>query len=134
MSIVTTSRGSGISAVQATEALVTLVTSVGEWVTTVQTEGTKRAQIHAWEVTQLQRIQAQRDIVLTYLEGSFRERAVAFEALFESLDKALARGPEETSAVLTSITDLAAHSPFAGLKDAGEVLAALHNPDFEWVV
>jgi hypothetical protein len=50
------------------DAFRLVVTSASEWVTVVVQEGARRQEIRAWEKTQLEIIQVQRDFLLTALD------------------------------------------------------------------
>ncbi|NJO65424.1 MAG: hypothetical protein HC836_47225 [Richelia sp. RM2_1_2] len=70
---------------------------------------------------------------MTYLEGSFDERADNFRALFGVVDNALISGDNEQLALaLNSITEIAKSSPFKDLANLTSVRAALNNPDHVW--
>lgn len=111
-----------------------VIDRVGEWVQLAQTETTKRADIAAWEQTTVEEIRAKRDVLITYLDRSFDERAENFRRLFDSLDAAIADRSEKVSEVLGAITALAMKGPFADLKDVGAAARALKDPDHEWEI
>jgi hypothetical protein len=126
--------GLPIEGVDAMALATQIIDAVGEWVQVVQTERTKRAEIDAWERTTLAEIRARRDLLVTYLDRSFDERAANFRELFRALDQAFDQGPEQVAVVLGSITTLAMHSPFSDLKDVATAVDALKDPDHEWSV
>ena len=68
------------------DAFRLVVTSTSEWVTVVAQEGARRQEIRAWEKTQLEIIQVQRDFLLTALDKTFDERRENFRRLFDDLD------------------------------------------------
>jgi hypothetical protein len=111
-----------------------VIDRVGEWVQLVQTETTKRADIAAWEQTTIEDIRAKRDVLITYLDRSFDERAENFRRLFDSLDAAIADRSEKVAEVLGAITALAMKGPFADLKDVDTAVRALKDPDHEWEI
>lgn len=111
-----------------------VIDRVGEWVQLVQTETTKRADITAWEQTTVEEIRANRDVLITYLDRSFDERAENFRRLFDSLDAAIADRSGKVSEVLGAITALAMKGPFADLKDVATATRALKDPDHEWEI
>lgn len=111
-----------------------MIDRVGEWVQLVQTETTKRANIAAWERTTVEEIRAQREVLITYLNRSFDERAENFRRLFDSLDTAIADRSDKVAEVLGAITALAMKGPFADLKDVGTATRALKDPDHEWEI
>jgi hypothetical protein len=108
------------------DAFRLVVTSASEWVTVVVQEGARRQEIRAWEKTQLEIIQVQRDFLLTALDKTFDERRENFRRLFDNLDAALASdradAAAEVSDLLGAITDLAKTSPFKDLKSPALVV------------
>jgi hypothetical protein len=83
---------------------------------------------------EVQRIQAVRDVMLSYLDRSFDERRKNFDALFTQLDAAIAGGNVEVIAkTLDAVVDLAKSSPFKDLTDAATAKAALRDKSREWV-
>lgn len=98
-----------------------------------ETEQTKRRAIEAWERTTLETIQAKRDFLIGYLERSFDERAMNFQALFQVVDRAITDGDNQQLALtLNAITELAKSSPFKDLADLSAVQGALDDPDHVW--
>lgn len=97
-----------------------VMASANEWVTVVAQERTKRQEISAWEKSQLEIIQVQRDFLLSALDKTFDERRENFRRLFDNLDVALTSDREDSAAqvadLLEAITDLAKTSPFKDLK------------------
>ncbi|MEL6163299.1 MAG: hypothetical protein AAFR37_05910, partial [Cyanobacteria bacterium J06628_3] len=101
--------------------------------TIAEQERTKRRDIEAWEKEAITKINAQRDLLITYLERSFDERAENFRALFAVVDNALVSGDNEQLALaLNSITEIAKSSPFKDLADLNNVRVALNNPEHVW--
>jgi hypothetical protein len=99
----------------------------------IETETTKRREIEAWEKTKLAEIQAQRDLLIGYLEQSFDERSQNFKSLFQLVDQALANGDNQQLALtLDSIINLAKSSPFKDLADLAKVKEALKSSDHVW--
>lgn len=102
------------------DAFRLVVTSTSEWITVMAQEGNRRQEIRAWEKSQLEIIQLQRDFLLTALDKTFDERRENFRRLFDDLDAALVSDREdagaEVSDLLGAITDLAKTSPFKDLK------------------
>jgi hypothetical protein len=111
-----------------------VVDRVGEWVQLVQAETTKRVDIAAWERTTVEEIRAKQEVLITYLNRSFDERAENFRRLFDLLDKAIADRSDKVSELLGAITALAIKSPFADLKDVDAAARALKDPDHEWEI
>ena len=97
-----------------------VLASANEWVTVVAQEQTRREEIRAWETSQLEIIQVQRDFLLTALDKTFDERRENFRRLFDNLDTALVSNRDDSAAqvadLLGAITDLANTSPFKDLK------------------
>jgi ribonucleotide reductase alpha subunit len=96
-------------------------------------EQTKRREIEAWERETITRINAQRDLLMAYLDRSFDERAENFRSLFCVVDRAIATGNNDQLALaLHSITEIAKSSPFKELANLASVRAALDDPNHEW--
>lgn len=96
-------------------------------------EQTKRREIEAWEKETITKINAQRELLMAYLDRSFDERAENFRALFTVVDNAIASGNNDQLALtLNSITEIAKSSPFKDLANLASVRAALDDPDHEW--
>jgi hypothetical protein len=116
-------------------AVVNEIISLGrEWATVHEQQVTERARIAADKKKTLAEIHARRDIFLTYLDRSFDERQKNFEQLFARLDTALETDSSAVPDLLSSISTLATHSPFADLRDAADVRRKLDDPAAEWVV
>ncbi len=115
------------------ESLEQMVSAYTEYLTIAEQERTKRRDIEAWEKEAIARINAQRDLVITYLDRSFDERAETFRALFGVVDNALSEGNNEQLALaLNSITEIAKSSPFKDLANLSSVRAALNDPNHVW--
>ncbi|WP_327009663.1 hypothetical protein OHA72_22005 [Dactylosporangium sp. NBC_01737] len=103
-----------------------VVASANEWYTVVAQEASRREEIRAWEKTQLEIIQVQRDFLLTALDKTFDERRENFRRLFDDLDTALTSDRVDAAAqvsdLLGAITDLAKTSPFKDLKSPSLVV------------
>ncbi|AFY53756.1 hypothetical protein Riv7116_1185 [Rivularia sp. PCC 7116] len=123
----------GLQNLNPAESLEQMVSAYTEYLTIAEQEKTKRRDIEAWEKESITRINAQRDVLMTYLERSFDERADNFRALFGVVDNALVSGDNQQLALaLNSITEIAKSSPFKDLADLSSVRAALNNPDHVW--
>lgn len=110
-----------------------IVSAYTEYKKTAEQEQTKRREIEAWEKETIARINAQRDILVEYLDRSFDERAENFRVLFNVVDRAMATGNNEQLAVaLHSITEIAKSSPFKELTNLNSVRAELDEPNHEW--
>ncbi|MFN6561743.1 MAG: hypothetical protein RMY28_018370 [Nostoc sp. ChiSLP01] len=115
------------------ECLLQIVSACNDYLKVAKQEQTNRRQIDAWEKETITRINAQRDLLMAYLDRSFDERANNFRALFAVVDNAIASGNNEQLALtLNSITEIAKSSPFKELTNLASVRAALDDPDHEW--
>lgn len=115
------------------ECLQQVVLAYTDYLKVTEEEQTKRRNIDAWEKETITRINAQRDLLMVYLDRSFDERAKNFRALFAVVDNAIASGNNEQLALtLNSITEIAKSSPFKELANLASVRAALDDPDHEW--
>ena len=124
--------GAGVDAANTLRAIVEAYT---EYKIVVEEEKTKRRGIEAWEKATIDKIQADRDVLIKYLENSFDERAKNFSFLFEKVDQAIAKGDNnQLTLALHSITEIAKSSPFKDFADLKSVTAALDDPDHEWVI
>lgn len=108
------------------DAFKLVVSSANEWITVVAQEQTRRQEIRAWEKSQLEIIDVQRDFLLTALDKTFDERSENFRRLFDQLDIALVSDRDDAAAqvadLLGTITDLAKTSPFKDLKSPALVV------------
>ncbi|WP_414753005.1 hypothetical protein [Anabaena sp. CCY 9910] len=115
------------------ECLQQMVTAYTDYLIIAQEEQTKRREIDAWERETITEINAQRELLMAYLDRSFDERAENFRSLFAVVDSAIASGNNEQLALaLNSITDIAKSSPFKDLANLASVRAALNDPNHEW--
>lgn len=115
------------------ECLQQMVSAYTEYKIIAEQEQTKRCEIEAWEKEAIAKINAQRDLLMAYLDRSFDERAENFRALFSVVDNAIASNNNEQLALaLNSITEIAKSSPFKELSNLASVRAALDDPDHEW--
>ena len=123
----------GLPNINPAESLQEMVSAYTEYLTIAEQERTKRRNIEAWEKEAITIINAQRDLLMTYLERSFDERAENFRSLFGVVDNALVSGDNEQLALaLNSITEIAKSSPFEDLANLNNVRAALNNPEHVW--
>ena len=124
--------GAGVDAANTLRAIVEAYT---EYKIVAQEETTKRRGIEACETATIAKIQADRDVLIKYLENSFDERAKNFSFLFEKVDQAIANGDNnQLTLALHSITEIAKSSPFKDFANLQSVTAALDDPDHEWVI
>ncbi|MEH2299197.1 MAG: hypothetical protein V7K88_09180 [Nostoc sp.] len=115
------------------ECLQQMVSAYTEYKIIAEQEQTNRRDIDAWEKETITKINAQRDLLMAYLDRSFDERAENFRALFAVVDNAIASGNNDQLALtLNSITEIAKSSPFKDLANLASVRAALDDPDHEW--
>jgi hypothetical protein len=115
------------------ECLQQMVSTYTDYLKIAEQEKTKRREIEAWEKEAIAKINTQRDLLITYLDRSFDERAENFRALFNVVDKAMSSGNNEQLALtLNEITEIAKSSPFKELANLTSVRAALDDPDHEW--
>ncbi len=115
------------------ECLQQMISAYTDYLKIAEQEKTKRREIEAWEKETITKINAQRELVIGYLDRSFDERAKNFLALFAVVDRAMESGNNEQLAhALNSITEIAKSSPFKDLANLGSVRAALDDPEHEW--
>ncbi|MEH2457957.1 hypothetical protein [Nostoc sp.] len=115
------------------EYLQQIVSTYTDYLKVAEQEQTKRREIEAWEKETITKINAQRELLMAYLDRSFDERAENFRALFAVVDNAIASGNNDQLALtLNSITEIAKSSPFKDLANLASVRAALDDPDHEW--
>jgi ribonucleotide reductase alpha subunit len=115
------------------ECLQQMVSAYTEYKIIAEQEQTKRREIDAWEKETITKINAQRELLMAYLDRSFDERAENFRALFAVVDKAIASGNNDQLALtLNSIIEIAKSSPFKDLANLASVRSALDDPDHEW--
>ena len=115
------------------DALQQVIAHYAEYKQIAEQERTKRREIKAWEKESLAKINAQRDLLMEYLDRSFDERSKNFKQLFDVVDRAIASGNnEQLGLALHSITELAKSSPFKELANLSSVQAALADPNHEW--
>ncbi|MCC5603311.1 hypothetical protein [Nostoc favosum] len=127
-------------AINPSESLQQMVLAYTDYLKVAEQEQTKRREIDAWENETITKINAQRELLMAYLDRSFDERAENFRALFAVVDNAMptagyayASGNNDQLALtLNSITEIAKSSPFKDLANLASVRAALDDPDHEW--
>ncbi|WP_228565208.1 hypothetical protein [Myxococcus sp. AB036A] len=107
--------------------------TVAECVRDIQKEKTEQVRIQMTAQVDVERIHANRDVLLDYLDRSFDERKENFRQLFARLDTAIASNNTElTGAVLDSVLKLADSSPFKALRDVAATREALSEKGKEW--
>ncbi|PLA50249.1 hypothetical protein CYJ99_03970 [Neisseria perflava] len=93
---------------------------------TAEQEKTKREMIANWKEVSLEKIAAQKQFLMQYLDNTFEERKENFSHFFNALDKGIESGNIEiVNAALNGIVDLAKTSPLKA--EVSQVLAALDN-------
>ena len=115
------------SPTQALEGLKILVNAKSENHRVTQEEKTKRANIHALRDVEIERIQAQKDVLKSYLEGIFSERKYMIEEMFDKLDKGIENDNLELIQLsMSSIVSIAKESP---LKQVESLISDFKNDD-----
>jgi hypothetical protein len=116
----------GTPTAQLAAGIKDLVVAWKEYKVTVEIEKTNRTRIKAWEITQVKKLEAQRDLVKEYFSRVFPERREIVQQAFERLDKSLMeidRNPDGKSgmagvdASLKIIVAQMQTSPLMGLND-----------------
>ncbi|MCL1895672.1 MAG: hypothetical protein FWG03_03905 [Clostridiales bacterium] len=98
-----------------------------------EVQETKRVEIAAQRDVAIANIEAQKVVLLDYLEKSFDERKENFRMFFRVVDDALEKdNMQELAFGLESIIKLAQSSPFKDLRTIEETAAALGDPGHEW--
>ena len=75
-----------ISVREATNCLQIIVSACNEYKQIAEQERTKRREIQKWEKETIKKINAQRDLLMKYLDRSFDERAKNFNSLFQLVE------------------------------------------------
>jgi hypothetical protein len=121
------------SIVSPAECLNKIVDGCSEYLKVAEHEKTKRRNIDRWEKESLAKIQAQRDLLMEYLDRSFDERSENFRSLFGIVDQAIISGNNEQLAIaLNTMTEIAKSSPFKELSNLTSVRQALNDSEHEW--
>ena len=117
----------------AQKALDALSAVAADTIRYAEEQETKREEIRAMRDLAIAKVNAVREVMQTYLEKTFDERATLFSEQFKCVDMALKNGDNEMlSKSLASINTLAASSPFKSLADLSEVQKALTSSETEW--
>lgn len=118
---------------EALMAISKLVTMAGEVSKFTEVQKTKRKEIEAQRDIYVEKIRAQKEIMIVYLEKSFDERKTNFTKLFEVVDHAIAtNNMQQLSMGLESINNLAASSPFKDLASIESTQKALTDDSHVW--
>jgi ribonucleotide reductase alpha subunit len=121
------------SPVEATIVLKELITSAKEVAKFTEVQKTIRKEIEVNRDKYVTSINAQKEIMLAYLDKTFDERRENFDQLFKVVDHALeTNNPQELALVLESINRVAASSPFKDLASIGSTQKALEDKDHIW--
>lgn len=119
---------SPLDVMQAGEVLKTLTDAITEYGKVVEQEKTKRLGIEAQRDVMLEHVRAQKEVLMTYLQGSFRERALVLDKSFGLLDRGLETGDAAVmQAAIAMIVQTVQHSPF---KDAQDLTKKLSDSSF----
>lgn len=109
------------------KALGNIVDAWKQYKMTAEVEHTKRESIRATRDTSIKMIEENAEILKTYLEGMFKERAGIIDGMFAQLDKGLADSNAQlASDAMAAIVAVTKQSPLAGVR---ELLADLRSPD-----
>jgi len=115
------------SPIQAFEGLKMLVNAKSENHKISEEEETKRANIFAMRDVEIEKIQVQKEVLKTYLEGIFSERRYMIEQMFNRLDKGIENNNLEFIQMsMSSIVSIAQESP---LKQVDSLMNNFKNDD-----
>jgi hypothetical protein len=115
------------------DTLKTFISIAGEVKNFTEDQKTKRKEIEAKRDFLVNKIQTQKEIILTYLDKSFDERKKQFEKHFKVIDDAIEKNNIQQLAMgLDSMNKLAASSPFKDLANIDNVKHALGDKTYEW--
>jgi len=89
-------------------------------------ETTKRINITAMKEFEIEKVQAQKEVLKDYFEKTFAERRINFDRMFDALDKGIESNNLELMQLsLGSIVEIAKDSP---LKQVEKLRSDFHNP------
>lgn len=101
---------------QLAAAVSQVVTAYKEWKIVHEQETTKREAIGAQRDALVEKIRADRDVLVGFLKGRFEQQGNALDGLFTRLDTALATGnPDLVGPALNSIVETVKASPLGDL-------------------
>lgn len=121
------------SPTQALELLNTIINAYTEVERITETEKTKRYAIEQQSKVALAKIDAQKAVLMQYIEYTFAERKNIFDKLFNVVDDAIKKGDNQQLALgLKNMTDLATSNPFKDLISVEKVGNALEDKNHEW--
>jgi len=117
------------SPIQALESLKTFAEVVRENHKVTEEETTKRANILAMRDVEIEKIQAQKEILKSYFNGIFSERKYMIEQMFDKLDKGIENNNLELIQMsMSSIVSIAQESP---LKQVESLMNDFKNDDIK---
>lgn len=118
---------------EAAQVLKCFIEVAGEVAKFTEQQKTERKEIEAKRDINISRIQAQKEIIMVYLEKSFDERKENFSKFFKVIDHAIANNNMQQLAMgLDSINQLAASSPFKALATLESTKEAINDKNHIW--
>lgn len=118
---------------EAAQVLKCFIEVAGEVAKFTEQQKTERKEIEAKRDINISRIQAQKEIIMVYLEKSFDERKENFSKLFQVIDHAIENNNMQQLAMgLDSINQLAASSPFKALATLESTKEAINDKNHIW--
>lgn len=118
---------------EAAQVLKRFIEVAGDVAKFTEQQKTVRKDIEAKRDSDIARIQAQKEIIMIYLEKSFDERKENFSKLFQVIDHAIANNNIQQLAMgLDSINQLAASSPFKALATLESTKEAINDKNHIW--
>lgn len=118
---------------EAAQVLKRFIEVSGDVAKFTEQQKTVRKDIEAKRDSDIARIQAQKEIIMIYLEKSFDERKENFSKLFQVIDHAIANNNMQQLAMgLDSINQLAASSPFKALATLESTKEAINDKNHIW--
>ena len=114
---------------QALKGVKMLFDAVVENQKIAEEERTKRHSITAMKEFEIEKIQAQKEVLKDYFEKTFAERRINFDKMFDALDKGIeSNNSELMQLALGSIVEIAKDSPLAQVE---KLKNDFHNPDIK---
>ena len=118
---------------EAAQVLKRFIEVAGDVAKFTEQQKTVRKDIEAKRDSDIARIQAQKEIIMIYLEKSFDERKENFSKLSQVIDHAIANNNMQQLAMgLDSINQLAASSPFKALATLESTKEAINDKNHIW--
>lgn len=110
-----------------------LTRQLGRVVKFTEVQENKRNKIIAERDVLIKHIEAEKAVILEYLDKSFDERKENFNKLFAMADEAIAsENNERLALILNSINFIAAESPFKALRSVSDTKKALADKKHTW--